>query len=35
VRPATVDEELTLEQERGRGHVTDSLEEFLAELDDA
>jgi hypothetical protein len=33
VRPASVDEQLTHEQTRGVGHVTYSLEEFLAELD--
>jgi hypothetical protein len=33
VRPASVDEQLTYEQTRGIGHVTYSLEEFLAELD--
>jgi hypothetical protein len=34
VRPASVDEQLAYEQGRGLGHVTYSLEEFLAELDD-
>jgi hypothetical protein len=33
VRPASVDEELAYEQAHGLGHVTYSLEEFLAELD--
>jgi hypothetical protein len=33
VRPASVDEELACEQTHGLGHVTYSLEEFLAELD--
>ena len=34
VRAASVDEQLAYEQTRGLGHVTYSLEEFLAELDD-
>jgi len=34
VRAATVDEQLAYEQAHGLGHVTYSLEEFLAELDD-
>jgi hypothetical protein len=34
VRPASVDEQLAYEQTRGLGHVTYSLEEFLAELND-
>jgi hypothetical protein len=33
VRPATTDEQLAYEQSHGLGHVTYSLEEFLAELD--
>jgi hypothetical protein len=33
VRPASVDDELACEQAHGLGHVTYSLEEFLAELD--
>jgi hypothetical protein len=33
VRPASVDEELAYEQTHGLGHVTYSLDEFLAELD--
>ena len=33
VRAATVDEQLAYEQSYGLGHVTYSLEEFLAELD--
>ena len=33
VRPASVDQELAHEQAHGLGHVTYSLEEFLAELD--
>jgi hypothetical protein len=33
VRAATVDEQLAYEQAYGLGHVTYSLEEFLAELD--
>ena len=33
VRAATVDEQLAYEQSHGLGHVTYSLEEFLAELD--
>jgi hypothetical protein len=33
VRPASVDEELAYEQAHGLGHVTYSLDEFLAELD--
>lgn len=33
VRPASVDEQLAYEQTHGLGHVTYSLEEFLAELD--
>ena len=33
VRAASVDEELAYEQAHGLGHVTYSLEEFLAELD--
>ena len=34
VRPASVDEQLDNEQVHGLGHVTYSLEEFLAELED-
>jgi len=33
VRAATIDEQLAYEQSLGLGHVTYSLEEFLAELD--
>jgi hypothetical protein len=33
VPPASVGEELAYEQANGLGHVTYSLEEFLAELD--
>jgi hypothetical protein len=33
VRAATVDEQLAYEQSHGLGHVTYSLDEFLAELD--
>jgi hypothetical protein len=33
VRSASVDEELAYEQARGLGHMTYSLEGFLAELD--
>jgi hypothetical protein len=33
VRAATVDEQLAYQQSHGLGHVTYSLEEFLAELD--
>jgi hypothetical protein len=33
VRAASVDEQLEYEQSHGLGHVTYSLEEFLAELD--
>jgi hypothetical protein len=33
VRAASVDEQLANEQSRGVGHVTYSLDEFLAELD--
>jgi hypothetical protein len=33
VRPASVVEELAYEQAHGLGHVTYSLDEFLAELD--
>jgi hypothetical protein len=34
VRAATVDEQLAYKQRHGLGHVTHSLDEFLAELDD-
>ena len=33
VRPASIDEEFAYEQTHGLGHVTDSLDEFLAELE--
>jgi hypothetical protein len=33
VRAASVDEQLAYEQSHGLGHVTYSLDEFLAELD--
>jgi hypothetical protein len=33
VRPASIDEQLAYEQTHGLGHVTYSLDEFLAELD--
>ena len=33
LRPASIDEQLAYEQTHGLGHVTYSLDEFLAELD--